>query len=245
MSNSPVHSIPQQASDVGPSQAASLEQPQLSDFKLYKPSTRPAASPAHLPDEYFTPTPTDLKAAQAMLSARTQALNNAPLQLRAVREAESRAKRDRWPETTIRIRFADQTQLEKVFPSTNKIRSVYAFVRACLREDIKPIKFILYQSPPKRDLKVSDPAVRDITLAELQLAPSSILLLRFDDDKLNHSHVPPPLAPEVIAQAVDLPVSPPPVVIEANNTNVETIPSTGTKSVESKIPKWLKLAQKK
>lgn len=54
--------------------------------------------PAHLPDEYFIPTPTDLKAAQAMLSARTQALTNAPLQLRAVREAESKAKRDRWPE---------------------------------------------------------------------------------------------------------------------------------------------------
>ena len=33
-----------------------------------------------------------------MLSARTQALTNAPLQLRAVREAESKAKRDRWPE---------------------------------------------------------------------------------------------------------------------------------------------------
>ena len=53
---------------------------------------------AHLPDEYFIPTPTDLKAAQASLSARTQALTNAPLQLRAVREAESKAKRDRWPE---------------------------------------------------------------------------------------------------------------------------------------------------
>jgi len=54
--------------------------------------------PAQLPDEYFTPTPTDLKAAQATLSARTQALINAPLQLRAVREAESKARRDRWPE---------------------------------------------------------------------------------------------------------------------------------------------------
>ena len=54
--------------------------------------------PAYLPDEYFSPTPTDLKAAQATLSARTQALINAPLQLRAVRETESKAKRDRWPE---------------------------------------------------------------------------------------------------------------------------------------------------
>jgi len=243
MSISPVHSILHQTSNVGPSQTGH-EHPLLSDFKLFKPSTRPITSPVHLPDEYFIPTPTDLKAAQATLSARTQALTNAPLQLRAVREAESKAKRDRWPETTIRIRFADQTQLEKVFPSTNKIRSVYAFVRACLREDIKPIKFILYQSPPKRDLKVSDPAVRDVTLAELQLAPSSILLLRFDDEKLNHSHVPAPLAPDVISQAVDLPLLPPPVVLEAN-IDVESIPSIGPKSVESKLPKWLKLVQKK
>ena len=51
-----------------------------------------------LPDEYFTPTAADLKAAQSTLAARTQALVNAPLQLRTVREAETKAKRDRWPQ---------------------------------------------------------------------------------------------------------------------------------------------------
>jgi len=55
------------------------------------------------------------------------------------------------------------------------------------------------------------------------------------------SHVPAPLAPEVISQAIDLPMPPPPVVIEANNINVENV--TGTKSVESKVPKWLKFVQ--
>lgn len=49
------------------------------------------------------------------------------------------------------------------------------------------ISFLLDQSPPKRDLKVSDPKVRDLTLAELQLAPSSVLLLRFEDESLNRS----------------------------------------------------------
>lgn len=47
--------------------------------------------------------------------------------------------------------------------------------------------FFIDQSPPKRDLKVSDPKVRDLTLAELQLAPSSVLLLRFEDESLNSS----------------------------------------------------------
>jgi tether containing UBX domain for GLUT4 len=116
-----------------------------------------------LPDSYFTPTTADLKAAQSTLAARTSALVNAPLRLRATREVNEKAKRERWPnvcalsryrfpltnqpciwfETTIRIRFTDRTQLEKVFPSTDKIRSVYAFVRSSLREDVKPIKFIL------------------------------------------------------------------------------------------------------
>ncbi|KAF8149810.1 hypothetical protein B0H34DRAFT_731251 [Crassisporium funariophilum] len=189
---------------VPPTQQGPSSSTQPSDFKVYKPSVSATVLPANLPEGYFTPTAADLKAAQATLSARTKALNNAPLQLRAAREAEVKAKRDRWPETTIRIRFADQTQLEKVFPSTNKIRSVYAFVRGCLLDDVKPIKFILYQSPPKRDLKVSDPDVRGLTLAELQLAPSSILLLRFEDEELNHNNTPAPLASYVLSRAIDL-----------------------------------------
>ena len=105
-------------------------------------------------------------------------------------------------QTTIRIRFSDRTLLEKVFPSTSKIRSVYAFVRASLHPDVQAVKFVLCalpvffslsppngkfdgsvcaDQPPKRDLKVSDPGVRDLTLSDLYLAPSSVLLLRFED----------------------------------------------------------------
>jgi hypothetical protein len=59
-------------------------------------------------------------------------------------------------QTLIRIKFMDGTQLEKSFPSTNKIRLVYAFVRGCLREDVQPIKFILCANPHIRS--VSDNA---------------------------------------------------------------------------------------
>jgi len=219
-----------------------------SDFKVYKPPAFSAGSPlAELPESYFTPTAADLKAAQATLTARTQALVNAPLQLRATREAADRAKKDRWPNTTIRIRFSDRTQLEKTFPSTDKIRSVYAFVRSSLRDDVKPIKFILYQSPPKRDLKVSDPKVRDLTLVELQLAPSSILLLRFEDESLNGSNVPAPLLSTISAQATDLPKPP-------NFAELEAVPKSGTSSrpdssstgsEQKKIPKWFKAGLRK
>jgi len=66
-------------------------------FKVYRPpnSSNPGLAP--LPDDYFTMTSADIKVAQATLSARTNALVNAPLQVRAIREASEQAKRDRWP----------------------------------------------------------------------------------------------------------------------------------------------------
>ncbi|KAF8958326.1 hypothetical protein BDZ97DRAFT_1668664 [Flammula alnicola] len=244
MSNS---SSVSQSSSSTPSNSQPIQQ-EPTDFKLYKPPKTAPTSPVNLPDEYFTPSAADLKAAQATLSARTHALVNAPLQLRAVREAEVKAKRDRWPETHIRIKFTDRTQLEKVFPSTNKIRSVYAFIRSCLREDVKPIKFILCKShPPRRDLKVSDPKVRDLNLAELQLAPSSVLLLRFEDEALNHMDVPAPLASSVLSQAMDfpIPVSPPDVEPPSHPSKPHHPPKASSSSGEVKIPKWLKMGQSK
>jgi len=223
-------------------------QPAAPGFRLYKPASTQAAPtlPEDLPDSYFTPTTADIVGAQAALAARTQALVDAPLQLRSQREAAEKSKRDRWPNTTIRIRFTDRTQLEKKFPSTDKIRSVYAFVRLSLRDDVKPIKFILYQ-PPHRDLKVSDPHVRDLTLTELHLTPSSVLLLRFEDEALNRSDIPAPLMPSIMAQATDLP-SPP--SFDANPSQQSASSASKSSGARSqthgkKIPKWLKFGLKK
>lgn len=91
---------PSTASSSTPAQS---QAPSIEPFKVYKPpaasSTSPTPLPA-LPDDYFTPTMSDLKAAQATLSARTSQLVNAPLQLRAVRDAAEKTKRDRWPEVS-------------------------------------------------------------------------------------------------------------------------------------------------
>jgi len=223
-------------------------QPEVT-FKLYKPPNNTQSSDninAHeLPESYFNPTSTDLKVAQATLSARTQSLANAPLQIRARREAAEKSKRDRWPNTTIRVRFTDRTQLEKIFPSTDKIRSVYAFVRSSLRDDVKPIKFVLYQSLPKREFKVSDPQVRDLTLAELQLAPSSVLLLRFEDDSLNGTTFPAPLLESMLAQAVELPATPNFDNMQSGNADSTTQPLVASATGPKKIPKWLQASLKK
>ncbi|KAK7454560.1 hypothetical protein VKT23_011312 [Stygiomarasmius scandens] len=231
-----------------PSQSQSESQSTAPAFKVWKPSNFVSRPPPPPPDEYFTPTASDLKLAQSQLSARTQAFTNAPLQLRATREAAEKQKKERYPYTTIRIRFTDRTQLEKVFPSTDKIKSVYAFVRNSLREDAKPIKFVLYE-PPRRELKVSDTKVRDLTLADLHLAPSAVLLLRFEDEKLNGSTVPAPLASSVLELAQDLPPPPSPedVVTPAKTEQTKSNnPLSGLTSggLEKKVPKWLKLGKK-
>lgn len=231
---------------LAPGAASSSSETGHSECKVLKPPTS-AVSPklGELPDSFFTPTAEDLKAAQATLMARTQALTNAPLQLRATREAAEKAKKDRWPNTTIRVRFSDRTQLEKTFPSTEHIKSVYTFVHSSLRDDVKPVNFILYQSPPKREFRVSDPKIREMTLAELQLAPSSVLLVRFEDGSLNRSDVPAPLLPTLMAQAIDLPT--PPSFGEDARAPWSTTPinTKTTPHKEKKVPKWLKLAQKK
>jgi len=145
------------------------------------------------------------------------------------------------------VRFLDRTQLEKTFPSNSKIRAVYAFVRDTLREDAKSNKFILSSNPPPRDLRVSDPDVRDLTLAELGLAPSSVLLLRFVDDELNRSNLPAPLASAVLERAIEL--TAPPSFDENRKKDGPSSVAASSKgkgsSGEVKVPKWLKLGPKK
>ena len=76
-----------------------------------------------------------------------------------------------------------------------------------------PRTLCIASNPPPRDLKVSDPTVRDLTLGELGLAPSSILHFRFVDDGLNRacpflSGSPVPLSPVEEVAALSCPVPP-------------------------------------
>ncbi|KAI0077264.1 hypothetical protein K474DRAFT_1661865 [Panus rudis PR-1116 ss-1] len=216
-------------------------------FRLYRaPQSSPTRPSEH---EDLVPDASEIRAMQASLSARTQALTNAPLKTEAIRQAEYKARLAKYPTTTIRVRFPDRMQLEKTFPSTDKIKSVYAFVRNALREDVKPIKFVLFQTPPKRELKVSDPKVRDLSLFDLHLAPSSILHLKFLDDSLNHLDVPAPLDASVLAVAEDLPIPPDPESDKSKAAapapqKAAAAPKSSTASTstgEKKVPKWFKM----
>jgi tether containing UBX domain for GLUT4 len=185
----------------------------LPEFKLWNPPANSASSSSSqsrnaLPDEFFQPTAAEMTSALASQTRAREALLNAPLKTQAIREKEERAKLQRWPQTTIRVKFPNQMMLESTFPSSSGIKAVYAFVRNSLTEEAKPNKFVLFQVPPRRELKVSDPKVKTQTLAQLQLAPSSVLHFEFLEEHLNNSTQIPPLLPEILAAAADLP--PPP-----------------------------------
>lgn len=122
------------------------------------------------------------------------------------------------------------------------------------------------QSPPKREYKVSDPAVRNLSLAELDFAPSSLLMLQFEAADLNRmlqlvssvtrlptncstdQDVPAPLEASILALIEDYPV---PKTFEDGPIKDGKPDSSkprgnftfGKKdgNGERKLPKWLKL----
>ncbi|KAH7341737.1 hypothetical protein B0J17DRAFT_647706 [Rhizoctonia solani] len=215
-------------------------------FKLWNPptETRPTVAPEL---EDLEPTAAEIVAAYQAQARKSENLRNAPLLTQEIRERQQREKYKKWPNCVIRIRFHNQMQLEKSFPSTNKIKSVYAFVRDCLNEETKAIKFILYQ-PPARELKVSDATVRDKSLLELHLAPSSVLLLRFLSDELNDRERNPPLHQSILAAAGDFPVIPDAPQSMPDKDRSETKPEAVGRSgneVENKLARFLKLQPRK
>ncbi|CAE6452317.1 unnamed protein product [Rhizoctonia solani] len=215
-------------------------------FKLWNPPTE--SRPTVVPDlEDLEPTAAEIVAAYQAQARKSENLRNAPLLTQEIRDRQQREKYKKWPNCVIRVKFHNQMQLEKSFPSTNRIKSVYAFVRDCLSEEAKPIKFILYQ-PPARELKVSDATVRDKTLLDLQLAPSSVLLLRFLSDELNGREKNPPLHPTILATAKDFPIVadlPQSQPDDRPELTKSTTAGMNNKETENKLARLLKLQSRK
>ncbi|GAA5891897.1 hypothetical protein JCM6882_007398 [Rhodosporidiobolus microsporus] len=191
-----------------------------------------------LPESYFSPTATELQQAFAGQVKRREELTDRPLLTKRLREREeaekSRQKAARWPQTRIRIRFADRSQLEGVFPSTDKLVHLYEFVRLALREDMEGRDggWYLYQSPPRTEYRKSDPKWRGKSLMDLEFTPSSVLYIKFDEEALNGAFravaapsvltgflafigiadedatTPPPLLPSLLSAAAPLPLPP-------------------------------------
>lgn len=165
-----------------------------------------------LPESYFAPTPSELQTAFAGQVRKREMLVDAPLLTRALREKEALEKKgvkaNRWPQTRIRIRFTDRSQLESVFPSTDTLTAIYEFVKCSIEEKHRQKPFVLYQTPPRQEYLRTDPKMKGKSLIDLQLTPSSVFYIKFEDEGLNESTTP-PLIPALLSAAADLPLPPP------------------------------------
>lgn len=115
-------------------------------------------------------------------------------------------------------------------------------------------------------MKVSDPEVKTLSLAELGLSPSSVLLVRFQSEAYNSERylflledlriigrcrflpgttLPPPLLPQILEQAVGLPGSADAEEPAAEDLAAAPKPTprqpTAASTGEKKVPKWFKM----
>ncbi|CAD6580027.1 MAG: hypothetical protein TREMPRED_002631 [Tremellales sp. Tagirdzhanova-0007] len=115
------------------------------------PSSSTSPPSAELDDTFFEPTLSDVQAHHASVVARSRRLNEAPLLTSKYREQDQadkdKRKADKWPMTTIRVKFSDGTQVQSAFPSTSPIQPVYTFVRSTLDSSASSKPFILWQPP--------------------------------------------------------------------------------------------------
>lgn len=100
-----------------------------------------------VPDSYFTPSVHELSVAYNSQTKIRERMTEAPMLTRRLRDekaAQAAAeKRAKYPQTRIRIKFADQTQIETSFASSLSIEALYAFVWSSLREDMQASSFLL------------------------------------------------------------------------------------------------------
>ncbi|MBW0472255.1 hypothetical protein O181_011970 [Austropuccinia psidii MF-1] len=222
------------------------------DVKIWLPSDHPQPAPKPaLGDDYFVPTASEAQKAFSGQVAQRERLTDAPLLTRSLREREENQKRNekfsRFPLTRIRIRFGDRTMLEGTLESKCTISDVYKFVQECLRDDVGIQPFVLYQTPPRREFLSTDPKAKLTSLLDLQLAPSSLLYIKFSEGSYNHTTNPPPLLPDLLEKAEPLPS--PPQTDDAISS-VSTLEKGKQKAEEllksgAKVPKWLKNFKKK
>ncbi|KAK6910631.1 hypothetical protein I203_104663 [Kwoniella mangroviensis CBS 8507] len=154
-------------------------------IKVYKPiseSTTPTSKTE--PDEsFFEPTLADVQSHHSSVLARNKRLNEAPLLTAKYREAEKaereKLKKDRWPNTTIRIKFSDGTIIQNIFPSDSPIQPVYEFIRTALIEEVISEPFILYQPPrtkyPEYPIPIPSSSTQSKSKSKPTYAKSSII----------------------------------------------------------------------
>ncbi|KAK9893734.1 hypothetical protein P389DRAFT_212871 [Cystobasidium minutum MCA 4210] len=190
--------------------APAKTEPEIRVWKPVAPGTMP--KPPELPESYYTPTPGQLRAAYAGQSNQLKKMGvDVNFSSRAQREKEERERQQqrasRWPKTIVRIRFHDRHQIETTFLSSRTMEAVYAWTKSILDDSMKKETFTLYV-PPRIDYKLTDPQVKGKTLLDLQMAPSVVFLVRWQNSAFNDANKLAPIRPDLLALAQDLPRPP-------------------------------------
>lgn len=89
-----------------------------------------------------------------------------------------------------------------MFQSTESLAAIYEFTKFALAEEHRLAPFLLCtscacflscadestdQTPPRREFRKADPAMKGKSLMDLELTPSSVFYIKFDDDALNRT----------------------------------------------------------
>ncbi|KAJ3156652.1 hypothetical protein HDU86_003876 [Geranomyces michiganensis] len=90
-----------------------------------------------------------------------------------MRDREAALKRNKYPKTMIRVRFADRRLVQCGFMSGDMISALYAAVKPLLANPGRA--FVLYTTPPMRVLDVSQ------TFWEAGLAPACLVYFKWAD----------------------------------------------------------------
>ncbi|PWN98074.1 hypothetical protein FA09DRAFT_329715 [Tilletiopsis washingtonensis] len=180
---------------------------------------------------------------------------DAPLMTRAMREKEDLKRngpRKEWTQLRIRLRFPSRHHLEALFPASAPLSSLYSFLRQSVNDDARAqrAKFVLYQTPPRREFAEKDAKLRGKTLLELGFAPQAVLCVKWENEAWNASSAEPPLLPELLASAEELPAPPSFAQTPTAPPQGQTLGGPAPQSAEGekkekKMPAWLAKGLKK
>uniref|UniRef100_A0A8C3YPU9 ASPSCR1 tether for SLC2A4, UBX domain containing n=1 Tax=Catagonus wagneri TaxID=51154 RepID=A0A8C3YPU9_9CETA len=215
------------------------------------------AWPAELPDEFFEVTVDDVRRRLAQLRSERKRLEEAPLVTRALREAQTEEKLQRYPKVVLRVLFPDRHILQGSFRPSETVGDLRDFVRSHLSNPELP--FHLFVAPPKTVLDD-----HTLTLFQASLFPAA--LVHFGPEEPTGVYLEPRLLEHTVSpSAADVRVArcmsraaetpsplpaPDPAPLEREPASEDGAaglprPSPGvaqpTKRDPGKVPKWLKL----
>lgn len=143
------------------------------DVKVFHPSN--AASKFSLPDEFYSISPEELKKEQQRREEATEKLGM--LRTKAMRERDEQRELRKYRYALLRVRFPDGVILQGVFKANESMKNVFDFVRENLQNN-----WIPFHLATSTGAKLEE---GEATLAELGLAPATLLNFSWDSSVIN------------------------------------------------------------